>query len=135
LTSNSEDNSNSGRRRNISNSSTEYDATAQQSDLLKKLHYVHKSTKLIHISLEYTKSPTQDHTISSIKITGDFFVYPEESLDTLEADLVGTKLDRYPVRQKISQWLEGSQVFGFDSDSLTEAIIGCFHSGEDNHEI
>jgi lipoate---protein ligase len=62
-------------------------------------------------------------------ITGDFFVYPEESLDNLEANLVGTKLKRYAVRQKIQQWLAGSQAFGFDSDSLTEAIIGCFHNG------
>jgi len=105
--------------------------------LLKKLHYVHKSTKLIHILLEHTtKTPTQDdRTISSIRITGDFFVYPEESLDKLEANLVGTELKRYPIRQKISRWLEGSQVFGFDLDSLTEAIIGCFNSGDDNHKI
>ena len=71
-----------------------------------------------------------DCTISSIMITGDFFVYPEESLDKLEANLVGTKLKRYAVRQKIQQWLEGSQAFGFDSDALTEAIIGCFNNGE-----
>jgi len=68
-------------------------------------------------------------------ITGDFFVYPEEGLDKLEANLVGTKLERYAVRQKIWQWLQGSQVFGFDSDSLTEAIIRCFHNGENNNKI
>jgi hypothetical protein len=104
--------------------------------LLKKLHYVYKSNKLIHILLEHTtKTPTQNCTISTIRITGDFFVYPEEALDKLEANLVGTKLERYAVRQKVWQWLQGSQVFGFDSDSLTEAIIGCFQSGEDNHKI
>ena len=103
---------------------------------MKTRHYLYKSTKLIHVLLQYTdRTAAQGCTIRSIRITGDFFVYPEESLDKLEANLVGTKLDRYPVKQKISQWLEGSQVFGFDSDSLTEAIIVCYHSGEDNHKI
>ena len=104
--------------------------------MLKKLHYVYKSAKLIHIVLEHTtRTPTQDCTISSIRITGDFFVYPEESLDKLEAGLVGTKLEKDSVRQKIWVWLKGSQVFGFDSDSLTEAIMGCFKNGENNNKI
>jgi lipoate-protein ligase A len=102
--------------------------------LLKKLHYVYKSTKLIHILLEHTTT-AQDCSISSIRITGDFFVYPEESLDKLEASLVGTILERHNVRQKIEQWLQGSQAFGFDSGSLTEAIMGCFHNGESNNKI
>jgi len=98
-----------------------------------KKHYVYKSTKLIHIYLEHSeKAPMGDCTISSIMITGDFFVYPEESLDKLEASLVGTKLNRYAVRQKIEKWLQGSKAFGFDSESLTEAIMGCFHKGENN---
>jgi hypothetical protein len=101
--------------------------------LLKKLYYVYKSTKLIHILLEHTT--TQDCSISSIRITGDFFVYPEESLDNLETSLVGTILERHYVRQKIEQWLQRSQAFGFDSDSMTEAIIGCFHNGENNNKI
>jgi lipoate---protein ligase len=68
--------------------------------------------------------------ISSIMITGDFFVYPEENLDKLEASLIGTKLRRQAIRQKILQWLQQSQAFGFDSESMTEAIMECFHQGE-----
>lgn len=96
-----------------------------------KLHYVYKSSKLIHILLEHLeKTSTQDYTISSIMITGDFFVYPEENLDKLEASLIGTELNKHAVKQKILRWLRESQAFGFDSESLTEAIIGCFHHGE-----
>ncbi len=73
---------------------------------------------------------TTTTTINSIRITGDFFVYPEESLDKLEASLIGTKLEEYAVRQKVQQWLRGSQVFGFDSESLTKAIMGCLDNGE-----
>jgi lipoate---protein ligase len=99
--------------------------------LLKKSHYLYKSTKLIHVFLEYAeRTPTQDPIINSITITGDFFVYPEESLNELEAGLIGTRLEKNPVRQKIQQWLRGSQVFGFDSESLTKAIMGCLNNGE-----
>jgi Bacterial lipoate protein ligase C-terminus len=67
-----------------------------------KLHYVYKSSKLIHILLEHLeKTSTQDYTISSIMITGDFFVYPEENLDKLEASLIGTELKKSAVKQKI----------------------------------
>jgi hypothetical protein len=96
-----------------------------------KSHYIYKSTKLIHVLLEYTeRTPTQDGIINSITITGDFFVYPEESLDGLEASLIGTKLEKNHVRQKVQQWLRGSQVFGFDSESLTKAIMGCLNNYE-----
>jgi hypothetical protein len=99
--------------------------------LIKKSHCLYKSKKLIHVLLEYTERTPQDYsTINSIRITGDFFVYPEESFDELEASLIGTKLEKNPVRQKVQQWLRGSQVFGFDSESLTNAILGCLNNGE-----
>jgi lipoate---protein ligase len=50
---------------------------------------IHKSEKLIKIFLGYDECTK---IINSIKITGDFFLYPEESLDELEANLIGTKL-------------------------------------------
>jgi hypothetical protein len=51
-------------------------------------------------------------------------------LDGLEASLIGTKLEKNHVRQKVQQWLRGSQVFGFDSESLTKAIMGCLNNDE-----
>jgi lipoate-protein ligase A len=93
---------------------------------MKKSHYIYKSTKLIHVLLEYTeRTPTQDSIINSITITGDFFVYPEESLNELESSLIGTRLEKNNVRRKVQQWLSGTQVFGFDSESMTKAIMGC----------
>ena len=98
---------------------------------MKKSHYIYKSTKLIRVLLEYTeRTPTQDSIIYSITITGDFFVYPEESLNELEASLIGTRLEKNTVTQKVQQWLTGSQVFGFDSESLTKAILGCLNNDE-----
>lgn len=72
--------------------------------------------------LEYDET---ENTINSITIAGDFFFYPEEALETLEADLIGTKLERDALKQEIDKCLKNSEVYGFDSTSLTEAILGC----------
>jgi lipoate---protein ligase len=88
----------------------------------RKAHNIHKSKKLIKISLEYDE---RAKTISSIAITGDFFVYPEEKLDELELNLIGTELHRDAIMNKIEKCLVGSETFGFDSQSMTDAILGC----------
>ena len=89
---------------------------------MKKMHNILKSQKLLKISLEYDELT---NTIHSIAITGDFFLYPESTLDDLETNLIGTKLEKDSVKQKIQESLENSEAFGFDSESLTEAILGC----------
>ena len=89
---------------------------------MKKAHNIYKSKKLIKISLEYDED---SKIINSITITGDFFLYPEETLDELEVNLIGTKLGKDEIKQKIEECLNDSEAFGFDSESLTEAILGC----------
>ena len=88
----------------------------------RKAHNIHKSKKLIKISLEFDDTTK---TISSITITGDFFVYPEEKLDELESNLIGTELQRDVIINKIEKCLVGSESFGFDSQTMTDAILGC----------
>jgi lipoate---protein ligase len=89
-----------------------------------KAHNIYKSKKLIKISLEYSGSKI----ISSIRITGDFFLYPEQTLDQIEVSLIGTKMDRNSIKKTIEKCLSHSEAFGFDSESLTDAIIGCLNS-------
>jgi hypothetical protein len=89
---------------------------------MKRGHNVYKSHKLIRVMLEYDEI---ENTINSITIAGDFFLYPEEALETLEAGLIGTKLEREILKQEIDNYLKNSEVYGFDSTSLTEAILGC----------
>jgi hypothetical protein len=88
----------------------------------RKAYNIHKSKKLIKISLEFDDTTK---TISSITITGDFFIYPEEKLDELELNLIGTELQRDAIMNKIEKCLVGSEPFGFDSQSMTDAILGC----------
>lgn len=89
---------------------------------MKRAHNVYKSQKLIRIMLEYDET---ENTINWVTIAGDFFLYPEEALETLEAGLIGTKLEKETLKQEIDNCLKNSEVYGFDSTSLTEAILGC----------
>ena len=95
---------------------------------MKKVHNIYKSKKLVKISLEYDED---SKIINSITITGDFFLYPEETLDELEVNLIGTKLGKDEIKQKIEKCLNGSEAFGFDSESMTDAILGCFKAEKD----
>lgn len=96
--------------------------------MLKESRNTYKSQKLIRIFLKYNED---DCTICSITITGDFFIHPEESLDRLEAGLIGVRLDRNSIMNAINKCLDGSEIFGFDSQSMTKAILGCLdHQNE-----
>ncbi|HEY9406938.1 MAG TPA: lipoate protein ligase C-terminal domain-containing protein [Nitrososphaera sp.] len=89
---------------------------------MRKAHNIYKSEKLIRIMLEYDEI---ENTISSITISGDFFLYPEEALEILEANLVGKRLEKETLKQEIDNFLKDIEVYGFNSTSLTEAIVGC----------
>jgi lipoate---protein ligase len=89
---------------------------------MRRASNAYKSQKLIRIMLEYDET---ENTINWITIAGDFFLYPEEALEILEAALIGTRLDRETLRQEIENCLKNYEVYGFDSTSLTEAILGC----------
>ncbi len=89
---------------------------------MRRAYNEYKSQKLIRIMLEYDET---ENTINWITIAGDFFLYPEEALEILEAALIGTRLDRESLKQEIDNFLKNYEVYGFDSMSLTEAILGC----------
>ena len=89
---------------------------------MRRASNAYKSQKLIRIMLEYDET---ENTINWITIAGDFFLYPEEALETLEAGLIGTKLEKETLKQEIDNCLKNSEVYGFNSTSLTEAILGC----------
>ncbi len=52
-------------------------------------------------------------------------MYPEEALESLEASLIGIKLQEETLKQEIDNCLKNSEAYGFDSASLTDAILGC----------
>ncbi|HID90700.1 TPA: lipoate--protein ligase family protein [Candidatus Bathyarchaeota archaeon] len=46
----------------------------------------------------------EDDKIKDIKITGDFFMYPEEALTLLESALTGAEADEGVVREKVNEF-------------------------------
>lgn len=86
---------------------------------VKKGKSVFKAGKLIKVFLDY------DDKIQSIKITGDFFVHPEEKIADIEKGLVGTVVDEKKIIEKLVVLLDGVQVFGFDEKQLAHAIMLC----------
>lgn len=79
-----------------------------------------KLEKMVRIRLDYS---SQSRTIISIRITGDFFMHPEDAVEGLEAGLRGADLKMDILRQRISSALAGARCFGFDEESLAGAIL------------
>ena len=80
---------------------------------------VYKAGKLVKIDLEYS------NVIGSIKIEGDFFLYPEDGREKLEKALVGAVLDKESIKKRIEETLvkERIEVYGFTSEQLADAIL------------
>lgn len=87
-----------------------------------KAKSISKLDKLVKIELAYSLKSME---IKSIKITGDFFLHPEETIEKLEVSLVGVKLEKKSIKNKIESILKNSEFYGFDVDSLSNAIVDC----------
>ena len=74
----------------------------------------------IFISIDESKS-----CINSIMITGDFFAYPEESIEELEQILKQKPLKKQELVDTIESFIQthNVQFIGVDALSLTEAIM------------
>ncbi len=79
-----------------------------------------KLGKIVKIKLTYKQ---KSQVIHSIRITGDFFVHPEEVIEELEQELCGVKLEKEDLKNKIKLVLKNSEFFGFEIDSLVDAIL------------
>jgi len=80
--------------------------------------------KLLKISMDYNRETS---TIDTLNITGDFFVYPEESIEKVEEQLVGTLLERNHLLKKIQSIIDQYHIecIGVDAEGLTEGILLC----------
>ncbi|MBS3778583.1 MAG: hypothetical protein KGY50_04770 [Candidatus Thermoplasmatota archaeon] len=80
--------------------------------------------KLIKIFLKYKKHPD---LIESINIAGDFFAYPEESIQQLEQTLIGKPIKKTKLEQLITDFVDAHNVqfIGISPQSLTEAVMRC----------
>ena len=80
--------------------------------------------KLLKIYLEYDE---KKQTITSIRITGDFFAYPEEAIETLEKKLNHTILKKEQLLETITSVIQDNhmQFIGLDAEGLVQSILMC----------
>jgi lipoate-protein ligase A len=79
-----------------------------------------KEGKLVKVDVEF------DEFIRKIKITGDFFLHPEDVIEKIEKSLTGMKKDASEeiIISKIQAIVEenDAQMIGIGSESLAEVI-------------
>lgn len=87
--------------------------------ILKSIYKV-PNGKLIKISLE-----KKDNIIQNIKITGDFFIHPEDSIEKLEKILKNVFFDEKAIITRLNAFFHSENVvaIGFNPHTLTKAII------------
>ena len=88
--------------------------------MLGKSVYKVPDGKLLKISLEF-----QGEKIISVKITGDFFLYPEGGIEAIEKSLSGKKLDRKLIAGEVSRAVQKNSIelFGINAEGIAEGIL------------
>ncbi|MBI2638852.1 hypothetical protein HYW83_04660 [Candidatus Peregrinibacteria bacterium] len=89
---------------------------------MKKAIYKVPNGKLLKIFLDADAGK-----IRSVKITGDFFTYPEENIEKLEMALAGCELSKETLAGKIDEFLRTTPTnfFGLDAESLISTILSA----------
>jgi lipoate---protein ligase len=80
--------------------------------------------KLLKILVEYDE---KNKAIRDIRITGDFFAYPEEAIELIEKKLRNTVIKREQLQEKIQSIINEYhiQFIGVDPEGLTQGILMC----------
>jgi hypothetical protein len=82
-------------------------------------HSAHKAVGgLIRIALD------ADELIKDIRITGDFFIHPEEAIEDLEKTLMGVRTEEGELLRVIKNFYaeKGIEAPGIEPEDLVEAI-------------
>ncbi|MCD6474336.1 MAG: hypothetical protein J7K47_05485 [Thermoplasmata archaeon] len=77
-----------------------------------------KGGKLIKCTLELDEGK-----IKRIKITGDFFMYPEDAIEKLEKALQGIQFDEKEISRKVKEALNGVELIGATMEDFVDVII------------
>lgn len=78
--------------------------------------------KLLKIFLDYDE---KNKVINYVKITGDFFAYPPESIELIEDKLKNKLLDREVLVERIDKVVKKNnvQLIGIDPVSIVDCIF------------
>ena len=80
--------------------------------------------KLLKINLDYDE---KTNNIENVRITGDFFAYPEEAIEIIEEELKSIKLEKSNLIEKIQSVINENKIefIGINAEGLTEGILMC----------
>lgn len=80
--------------------------------------------KLLKISLSYDEKTNK---ITKIGIMGDFFAYPEESIEIMEKELKSIIIEKDKILKKITSVIKENNIdfIGLDAEGLTHGILMC----------
>lgn len=92
--------------------------------MISKSIYKVPDGKLLKIKLNYNQKTNK---INNVRITGDFFVHPEEAIEMIEEELKNLKLDKINLFEKIQSVVTQNNIelIGLDAESLTNGILMC----------
>ncbi len=82
--------------------------------------------KLLRVRMTVTADAPP--VIQALRITGDFFMHPEEAIEDLEQLLTGAPLDETALRERVQTFFAGDvQVVGADVDDFVTALLKAMH--------
>ena len=92
--------------------------------MISKSVYKVPNGKLIKISLDYNQ---KNKKILSLRISGDFFIYPEESIEILEKKLKNRNLNEKTLKKIIDKIIKENKIefIGLNTDGLVTGIMMC----------
>jgi hypothetical protein len=78
--------------------------------------------KLLKVTVEFS-----DNILKKVQIKGDFFIYPEESLDELEIALGNKEYSRSGISDIVGEFFAraGVVAFGITPKAVVDAILEC----------
>ncbi len=78
--------------------------------------------KLLRVRMTVTED--NPPVIQTIRITGDFFMHPEEAIEDLEKVLIGAPLDEAALRERVQTFFDADvQVVGANVDDFVTALL------------
>jgi small-conductance mechanosensitive channel len=93
-------------------------------EMQSKSTYKVPNGKLLKIFLNYNE---KNSVIYTLKITGDFFAYPEEAIEIIENKLKDSFLKKEILLEKINSIIKENHIefIGLDAEGLSEGIMMC----------
>ncbi len=85
---------------------------------LHEIDYKVPNGKLIRLRAEL-----DGDKICSVKIMGDFFLYPEDKIFLLEKNLIGQKPEKVTLQKIVEKTLAGCEMAGISIDELVNALL------------